>query len=583
MDKSKYIKNEINSNTAEILLYSLKYCINSDEISDDSENMYYPLYTGDKVINSYIPGNDIKERNIYDCYNKIKKYLNENPSNHGVYICICNKDNTENKEIYTEFVGGNGYHEIIEKGENIENTENTEKSESKKSGKCKYCGEPTGNDGEPNSFYDRESYYRIFKNQQDLEKETKNKKNGRCMSLEKFFEEFISEKLENDSKGVNISKKSHFDKMDKTVRNQSQIGYRLMNLILYSHLFTNVLFKNDEEIFVSGELTYLDYIRGNWNKLKKLLDDKGINIYIFMNLIFKDLFNYLSKQKQIDNYEKLLEIEKEIENIIENKVFKKTEKIKEKELTKYAVFANFYNKQKEVFREKDPDSKTSIIKEMNSPDTYKEEQYPYYKYFLYSDYPDEDFLKAREELDKEKYPVIDLYLNREKKKKGINKEFIRFNFVVKSLLNEFSNKIPKNTSKKLTLEKTYLYKENTKICNAFIKAMKDKIENISKESNLENFLIDGSNEKGKLYIDMYKRYAEAQNNSLNEIVDKLNTANYDPFECQEINIQEAQRGDLFILEFEKKSEFTEILLSNTFREIYMANSKIKLLLEMLAY
>ena len=104
--------------------------------------------------------------------------------------------------------------------------------------------------------------------------------------------------------------------------------------------------------------------------------------------------------------------------------------------------------------------------------------------------------------------------------------------------------------------------------------MKDKIEDISKESNLENFLIDGSNEKGKLYIDMYKRYAEAQNNSLNEIVDKLNTANYDPFECQEINIQEAQRGDLFILEFEKKSEFTEILLSNTFREIYMANSKI---------
>ena len=98
------------------------------------------------------------------------------------------------------------------------------------------------------------------------------------MSLEKFFEEFISEEMENDSKGVNISKKSHFEKMDKTVRNQSQIGYRLMNLILYSHLFTNVLFKNDEEIFVTEGLTYLDYIRGNWNKLKKLLDDKGINI-----------------------------------------------------------------------------------------------------------------------------------------------------------------------------------------------------------------------------------------------------------------------------------------------------------------
>ena len=29
-------------------------------------------------------------------------------------------------------------------------------------------------------------------------------------------------------------------------------------------------------------------------------------------------------------------------------------------------------------------------------------------------------------------------------------------------------------------------------------------------------------------------------------------ANYDPIECQEINFQEAQIGDLFILEFEKK-------------------------------
>ena len=86
-----------------------------------------------------------------------------------------------------------------------------------------------------------------------------------------------------------------------------------------------------------------------------------------MNLTFKDLFNFLNKQKQTDNHEKLLEIEKETENIIENKIFKKTEKIKEKELTKYADFADFYTKHKEVFREKNS-------KEMNSPDTYNEEE-----------------------------------------------------------------------------------------------------------------------------------------------------------------------------------------------------------------
>ena len=568
LDKSKYSKKRINSITIEILQFCLKFCINADEIYDDYENMYYPLYTGDKIINSYIPGNDIKARNIYDCYSKIKKYLNENPSNHGVYICTCNKD-LENKEIFMEFIGGSGYHEKIE----IDEPESIEENE--KIRKCKYCGQPIGNDGNQNSFFERESYYRVFKNKQDLEKETKNKINGKCITIDEFYEEFITEKLENDSKGVNASKKSHFDKLDKPIRNQSQLCYRLMNLILYSHLFTNVLFKNDEEIFAYEGLTYLDYIQGNWDKLKIILDNRGINIYIFMNVIFKDLFNFLSKQKQIDNYKKLLEIEKEIEEIIENKVFKKTEKIKDKELSKYVVFANFYTKQKDVFREKDPNSKTSIIKEMNSPDTYKEEEYPYYKSFLYSDYPDENFLKSREEFDKEKYPVIDLYLNKEKMKKGISKEFIRFNFVVKSLLNEFSNKISKNAAKKTTLEKTYLYKENAKTCDAFIKTMKQNIKDISKESSLENFLIDSSNEKGNLYIKLYKKYAEAQNTSLDSILEKINIANYDTFECQEINIQEAQRGDLFILEFDKKSEFTEILLSNTFREIYMLNHKIK--------
>ena len=88
LDKSNYAKSEINSASVEMLQFSLKYCIKSDEISEDYENLYYPLYSGDKVIDSFIPGNDIKERNIYDCYTKIKKYLNDNPSNHGVYMYL---------------------------------------------------------------------------------------------------------------------------------------------------------------------------------------------------------------------------------------------------------------------------------------------------------------------------------------------------------------------------------------------------------------------------------------------------------------------------------------------------------------
>ena len=232
--------------------------------------------------------------------------------------------------------------------------------------KCKYCKEPIGKDGESNSFYERKSYYKIFKNDEDLEKENKNKKHRKCMTLDKFYEEFIAEKLENDSKGLNLSKKGHFDKMDKPIRNKSQIGFRLMYLFyILTYLQMRILKVMKKYLHLKD--LYI-WIKGNWEKLKILLNNKGINIYIFMNLTFKDLFNFLNKQKQIDNYEKLLEIEKEIENIIENKIFKKTEKIKETELTKYEVFANFYSKQKEVYREK----KNS--KEMNSPDTYNEEE-----------------------------------------------------------------------------------------------------------------------------------------------------------------------------------------------------------------
>jgi len=169
---------------------------------------------------------------------------------------------------------------------------------------------------------------------------TKDKENGNCITLEKFYDIFVSQYLKEDSIGVNISNKSHFDKMDKPIRKQGQLCFRLMNLILYSHLFTNALFTNKEKIFADEYLSYLKYITNNWNKLKLILRERGIDIYIFMNLIYKDLTNYLNKQKKIDNYEKLLEIEQEIENIIENKIFKKTEKIINKKQEKQKNILN---------------------------------------------------------------------------------------------------------------------------------------------------------------------------------------------------------------------------------------------------
>ena len=84
------------------------------------------------------------------------------------------------------------------------------------------------------------------------------------------------------------------------MRDQSQIEYRLMNLILYSHLFKSVLFTNKKEKYVYNEnISYLDMIKVNWTHLEKSLQEKNIDIYIFMNLIFNELYGYLNRKNKI--------------------------------------------------------------------------------------------------------------------------------------------------------------------------------------------------------------------------------------------------------------------------------------------
>ena len=555
LDKSKYTKSNINLETVQILQFCLRFCLNADEISEEDNHIYYPLYSDENDISSYIPGNDIKDCKLYNDYSKIKKYLDNNPSYHGIYVCAC---------------------QIYEKdGELDIKTEESNNGYPTTSGTCKYCGKAIGNDGNPKSFYDRDYYYRIFKNEDDINKETKGKKNGRYITLEKFSEKFLSQRLKEDSKGVNVSKKNYFDNSDKPVRKQSQIGYRLMNLILYSHLFTKVLFNNTKELFTDGKLSYLDYIVGDWKKLEKLLNEKGVNIFIFMNIVYKDLLNYLNNQKIIYSYAKLLEIEEEIENIIEKKIYSKTEKLNETLYTQYEIYFIFYMLNKNKFRERDAKYKISLIKQIYPSQIYKDEKlYPFYKNFLYSDFLDLNFYKKKlEEKDKEKYPVVDLYLNKGNYKGNSSKDFLCFNFVIKTLLNQYSGKINKKEASQIKFENTDVYKQNESECNKFIEIINSKYNDkiLIKESKLENFLINRSTENGKKFIELYREYADNQNNLLNDTIQKINAINFDNYECQEINIQEAQEEDLIFLNFEKASEFNEIFLMNTFRDIYKLN------------
>ena len=60
--------------------------------------------------------------------------------------------------------------------------------------KCKFCNEDIGNDDNQKGFYEREHYYRIFKSQEDLDKETNGKIKGNCITLEKCLKSIFLQK-----------------------------------------------------------------------------------------------------------------------------------------------------------------------------------------------------------------------------------------------------------------------------------------------------------------------------------------------------------------------------------------------------
>ena len=158
---------------------------------------------------------------------------------------------------------------------------------------------------------------------------------------------------------------------------------RLLNYILYCHLFFARLYTNLDDkfdIYLPKEMNWFNTINECYILLQKELEKEGIKrIDIFMNIVFKELFNKLHDQECIDKYTKLIEFEKELESLIQEKV-KKTKDIIEK----------FNEIEKENF--KDKTSAIALLKEIYNKDDYNKNEFPYYEHFYYTDYPDENYI-----------------------------------------------------------------------------------------------------------------------------------------------------------------------------------------------
>ena len=83
---------EINSITFEILLYSLRFCLQTTNCQNPKGLLYSQIITEDcekKLSENCIPGNNVLDDIFVYNYSLVEKHLNTQPSNSGAYICSC--------------------------------------------------------------------------------------------------------------------------------------------------------------------------------------------------------------------------------------------------------------------------------------------------------------------------------------------------------------------------------------------------------------------------------------------------------------------------------------------------------------
>ena len=210
--------NDIKFNNFELLFYSLRFCLDIKNNIDLNRNEY--LYS--QIISSdieknlshiCIPGNNYLDNIYINNYNYIKEHLiiEDKEYNYGVYICSCG--------VYYE-IEPNGFLNM--------------------SITCYNCGKKLEPSSQIKTPY-LPNYYRIFKDnyQKNAAKKKYNDwyKNVPNMLFEEYKKDRIDPILEANKFGIIKVDKINFKNINIKIRNLSNIGYRILNFILYSYLF----------------------------------------------------------------------------------------------------------------------------------------------------------------------------------------------------------------------------------------------------------------------------------------------------------------------------------------------------------
>ena len=569
-DSEKYSKfksdYKIESKYIDSLLYGFRYCLN--ELSEEYKGnyIYSSLYNKSKIgylKEKFYPGSDTKDEPYYGLYYNIENHFKQK-SNEGCFICLCNE----------------GYYHSIPSGfpGKQENGITCPKCKKEIGSKEKYLEVKDSIDEKENKMLlvyepiEREKYFRIFDDDEEIEalNRKKDKRNMlkkiNYMTREKFKQDYI-EPLYKKEKGLNIIDENKFKKENKVIRNLSQISYRLLNYILYSHLFFARLITNlnDFDNYLPKGMSWFGTIKECFILLQKELEKKGIKkTEIFMNAVFKELFIKLHEKECIDKYIDLIDFEDDLEKIIQEKIDKTKELI---------------DKLEEIEKEncKDKTSPIALLKELYNKDDYDQNEYPYYEYFYYSDYPDENYIEGiLKHKAKNDYPILFKYLEYKTHPKRENElyssdNFITFNKVLNLLNDQYSHEIARDRAEKLEINKTDIYQQNPELINEFIKIYNKsdyKYKDLNANKNyICDFVLDENNKYGKTYKKIYEKFAEKQNEKLKELFDIKWKQGYNSNFMMKINIQSIKEDEIFSYNTFKHLKFIEVMFNSSYRKI----------------
>ena len=440
-------------------------------------------------------------------------------------------------------------------------------------------------------------------------------------TLDEFKAEYIDQYLSKREKGIMSDFRFNDFERNNTVRNLSNIAYRLLNFILYSYLLGAFILDNlkieEASSFLVENLfphSLFGIIKNGWKYLDKSLKEIGIdNTQTFINIIFDKVIELMNNLDSVDTPEKWDSFEKTINDYI-NEIILNKEKIEESNKE--------YQKLNNDLLNFDPQSIKEIIKGDFPPSTYDKNIYPDIQYYTVSKILNNNTFMDKfnsSDANKKKYALINILVNRDSDltRDAINmKSLGNINHLVNLLLNIYSFKISREDGRKKILKEELenikekfneinpvnIDSEETIIkdyINPFIESW-DKIKRKSikykcrvlrdlekgekpLEMKIDNslcyFLVDDGDEEGGMFLaSAYEHFIKWQNDFINDVIGKngikgiLNS--YVSQLEQEIDVEEATNEEIINIDENTFKKLNELILISSMRNIFEEKNSI---------